>query len=292
LDKRLIVCADDLGLTRGVNNGIVDCYKNGILRSASLLANGPELDHAVELSREHPELDLGIHLSLNDFAPVCPEIMQDLLDGRGFFFSSYLRVIKKISQIPGLGRRIEGEFRCQIEKILEKGVAPSHINSHKHLHLYPTLWKVVNGLAREYGIPYIRYPVERLENLSCLLKHKGNKKFDPKLFFFVAFFLFFTLWHRNGTSRSKKEVKSPDYFCGLYATGFLNKAAISYFIKSMRPGVTELMCHPGYLDDYLKQIPTRLLHSRESEIAALCSARVKQAVKDCKVEVTSFYECR
>jgi len=292
LDKRLIVCADDFGLTRGVNNGIVDCYKNGILRSASLLANGPELDHAVELSREHPELDLGIHLSLNDFAPVCPEIMRDLLDGRGFFFSSYLRVIKKISLIPGLGRRIQGEFRCQIEKILEKGVAPSHINSHKHLHLYPPLWKIVNGLASEYGIPYIRYPVERIENLSCLLKHKGNRRSGRKLLFFVAFFLFFTLLHRYGTSRSKKGVKSPDYFCGLYATGFLSEAVVSDLIKSMRPGLTELMCHPGYLDDDLKQIPTRLLHSRENEIAALCSARVKQAVKDCKVEVTSFYECR
>jgi len=292
LDKRLIVCADDFGLTLGVNNGIVDCYKNGILRSASLLANGPELDHAVELSREQPGLDLGIHLSLNDFAPVCPEIMQDLLDGRGFFFSSYLKVIKKTCLIPGLGRRIRGEFRCQIEKILEKGVAPSHINSHKHLHLFPPLWKIVSGLAREYDIPYVRYPVERIENLSWLLKHKGNRKFGRKLLFFGAFFLFFTLWHSHGTSRSRKVVKSPDYFCGLYATGFLNEAVVSDLIKSMRPGLTELMCHPGYLDDDLKQCPTRLLHSRENEIAALCSARVKQAVKDCKVEVTSFYECR
>ena len=316
----MIVCADDFGLTRGVNRGVIDCYKNGILRSASLLANGQALDHAIELSVSVAGLDLGIHLCLTDLPPVFTKFTGNLIDKHGRFFTSYFKVIKRISVIPGLISQIKGEFRCQIEHILKKNVALSHINSHKHLHIYPPLWKIVSELAKEYQIPYMRYPVEDIARLGYIFWKKNKERSYKELSFFLIYFAVFKTSHTiiktvtnvNGELNpsihenlrnlrlprssgrwywGNLRTKSPDFFCGLFDTGFLDEMSIIDHIVRLRPGVTELMCHPGYVDKALRQLPTRLIHSREKEVAALCSLKVKQALRDNDIKVISFNEC-
>lgn len=291
MEKQLIVCADDFGLTRGVNKGIIHCYKNGILRSASLMANAPALEHATELYRDAEGLDLGIHLCLNDLAPVCMDFSGILVDRHGMFFPKYLEVVKKIVLYPRLVDQIKGEFRCQIEYLLRRDVRLSHINSHKHLHILPPLWKIVSELAREYRIPFVRYPVEGIKNLSRVFFKKGKKKNVKKLCFFSAFFLFYALYPQTKRKVSKEFIKSADFFTGLYNTGFLDTPGFADCIKNLRPGITELMCHPGLVDDNLKKITTKLVLSREKEVEALCSPEVMQAVKINNIKVTSFHEC-
>jgi len=290
LEKKLIVCADDFGLTCGVNKGIIDCYKYGILKSASVLANGPAFEDALKLSSKFPGLDLGIHLFLTEFKPICLNPHGKLIDSDGSFFNKYIKIIKEIVKYPGIIEQIKAEFRCQIECVLEKGIKLSHINSHKHLHIYPSIWKIVLELAQEYKIPFVRFPVENIYRFwQIVLTNNANKEFKEQLTF-VAFCMFFRVrfsnWKKmNGT------IKSPDNFCGLFDTGNLNELTLSGILNGLGSGVTELMCHPGYVDNELLRMSTRLLESREKEVAALCHSGVKKIINDNNIKVTSFHEC-
>lgn len=260
------------------------------------MANGAALDHAIELSKGVPQLDLGIHLCLNDVTPICPEpVLRDLSNKDGTFFSSYSKVISKIITKPALVSKIKGEFRAQIEHLLFRDIKPSHINSHKHLHVFPSLWSVVGDLAREYQIPFIRYPLEEFQRLiQIFLNPKGRKKTIKELLFFSAFFLFF-FTHFKAVKQNRGFVESsiriPDFFCGLYETGILDVQLVLDHIRNIKPGITELMCHPGYVDEDLRRFSTRLLDSRQKEADLLCSSVIMKAIKDNDVEVTSFDEC-
>jgi len=255
------------------------------------MANGPALEHAIDLSINTIGLDLGIHLCLNDLLPVCQDFTYNLVDGNGMFFHSYPKVIKKIIMVPGILSQIKAEFRCQIEHVLNRNIVLSHINSHKHLHIFPPLWQIVSELAEEYKIPFIRYPVEGLEKLAHIYFTKGNGKKMKDFFYFFAFCLFFNMYFQAKRTISKDFIKSADFFIGLFNTGFLDALNIIDYVKGLRPGITELMCHPGYVDDDLFQLPTRLVYSRQEEVQALCSPEVMQAIKDNNIEVISFNEC-
>lgn len=143
-NRRLIVNADDFGLTEGVNAGIVAAFQKGILRSASLMANGGGFDDAIRLALENPGLDVGCHLMLisgraiskpdHDLPESAPHLLASLVSG--------WRVAA-----------IEREFAAQIEKIQAAGVSPSHLDTHKHTHLAPPVLEAVLRVAKNRGIP-------------------------------------------------------------------------------------------------------------------------------------------
>lgn len=294
MKKELIVCADDFGFTRGVNKGIVECFKNGILRSASLMANGAALEHAVELAATVPELDLGIHLCINDLSPLCPELVgKELVNDNGRYFSSFSKVVKKLIVQPRVADKIKEEFRSQIEFLLSRNVRLSHINSHKHIHIYPQLWQIVIDLAGEYKIPFVRYPLEKMQRLykSVLKRRKGRKKTARDFVFFSAFFLFFFMHYQSvklSISSGELCCHIPDFFYGLYDTGFLDEDTMADMAGAIRPGINEFMCHPGYIDNELLNLPTRLIYSREKEVDLLCSSTVKEVLEENDVCITSF----
>jgi len=288
IHKRLIVCADDFGLTKGVNNGIVQCFQKGILTSTSLMANGPNFIHALSLTEQNPGLDVGIHLTLTDLMPIRPFLIKDLIGPDSKFFTNYLSVIKKIISKPNILGQIKDEFRAQIEYILQKGIIPSHINSHKHIHIFPPIWKIVLKLAREYRIPFVRYPAEKFYGLGYIFLNKKHQDRYKILLSYLFFVVFLKLFDNCNKIRANSDIKIPDYFCGLFDPGTLGTERIIAHIKKLSPGTTELMCHPGYLDKALLQLPTRLLISREKELKALCSPEVRQAIKNNKVMLTSF----
>jgi len=287
--KRLIVCADDFGLTKGVNNGIIKCFQKGILTSTSLMANGPKFRHALHLAEKNPGLDVGIHLTLTDLSPLRPYLIKNLIKTNGKFFTSYLKVIKKILLKPTTLTQIEDEFRFQIEHILQKGIIPSHINSHKHIHIFPPIWKIVIKLAWVYQIPFIRYPLENFSNLKHIFFSGTRKNSYKVLPAYLLFDLFLKLVDTD-TYNNKGNIKKSDFFCGLFDTGTLGTEQIIDHIQKLKTGTTELMCHPGYSDKDLLQLPTRLLNSREKELEALCSPEVKRAIQINNIKVISFNE--
>lgn len=290
MEKRLIVCADDFGLTCGVNQGIIDCHRYGILKSASVLAKGPAFDHGIMLASQFPGLDLGIHLYLTEFKPVSRLFLGNLTDKNERFLKKYIEIVKQLIKKPEIIQQIKGEFRCQIEYLLKRGIQPSHINSHKHLHAYPSIWKIVLDLALEYKIAFVRCPVEKNAGFRQNLTAGYSRKAFKNQLVLLAFNQLLST--RFVCCQSQHEsIKIPDYFYGLFDTGYLNECNISNFLVGLKPGITELMCHPGYVDHDLLQMPTRLLRSREKEVAALCHSGVKKIVNNKNIKVVSFHEC-
>lgn len=264
--RKLIVNADDFGFTRDVNEGILHAHEHGIVRSASLLATGPAFQHAVELARATPSLDVGAHLALVG--------LPSALDGRPLPSTPFALLRAMASHRLD----IHAELAAQMDRIVRAGIQPSHINTHKHTHLFPAVLKAVTRLARQYGVPWVRRPFDSAWpadpgaplRLKLALRTAGPLRahFDRVL--------------------ARSGCRSTDHFAGLLATGRFDAAALVRFIRALPPGSTEFMCHPGRCGTELAQAPTRLKASRERELEALVSAAVLQAVAESDVELCNW----
>src|SRR5262249_20914256 len=151
--RRLVVNADDFGLTVGVNDGILDAHEHGILTSASLFANAPATADAIRRARWHPSLGIGVHLALVDGAPVLPPAdVPTLVTGDGRFRRSWKPFVAACLRGRVSLVEVERELTAQIETIVAAGVLPTHLDTHKHVHAYPPIFAVVSRLAARFGI--------------------------------------------------------------------------------------------------------------------------------------------
>jgi chitin disaccharide deacetylase len=240
--KRLVINADDFGFTRDVNAGIVQAHREGVLTATTLMANGDAFEDAVRLARETPALDIGCHLVLVQG--------RSLITGQPF--------PGKIPRLLALLLRkqldVYAELRAQIERITAAGIRPSHLDSHKHTHVLPNVFRQVVRLAQEFHIPYVR--------LSLGSPYRR----------FAA---------RYG-------VQMTDHFLGFRLTGSLDEQTLASTLAALPDGTTELMCHPGYLGPELAAASTRLKESRINELDALTSPRIRQLVIERQIQLTSF----
>ena len=163
--KKLILNADDFGMTRGVNEGIVRAHREGILTSTTLMANGDAFDDAVERARENPELGVGCHMVLVGGKCVAPrESVASLVDASGTLPDSLPLFVARISSGMIRGEEIERELRAQIAKIRAAGIEPTHLDTHKHTHAHPRVMEVLGKVAKECGIMRVRKPIEDLRD--------------------------------------------------------------------------------------------------------------------------------
>jgi chitin disaccharide deacetylase len=244
--KRLIINADDFGFTRDVNAGIIQAHREGVLTSATLMATGDAFDDAVELARETPTLDIGCHLVLVQG--------NSLLTGRRF--PEGPRAL-----LPALARNqldVYAELRVQVEKIVAAGIRPTHLDSHKHTHIVPKIFRAVVRLAHEFHIPYVRLPVPNLVR---------------------SFYLRMAQQH---------DVKMTDHFLGFRLTGRLNEQSFALALRGLREGTTEFMCHPGLLGPELAAAGTRLKESRVRELEALIAPGIRQLINEAGVHLGPF----
>ncbi len=161
--KTLILNADDFGLTRGVNEGIIRAHRDGILTSATLMATGPAFEDAVEGARATPTLGVGCHLVLTGGVAIAPrKEIPSLVDAAGRLPRSLGSFVARLSSGRILTQEIEVELRAQIEKIRAAGIEPTHCDTHKHTHAHPAVMKVLARLIQELKIPRVRKPVEDL----------------------------------------------------------------------------------------------------------------------------------
>jgi hopanoid biosynthesis associated protein HpnK len=286
--KRLIVNADDFGLTAKVNQAIVDGHCRGLISSTSLLANGEAFESAVALSRQAPRLGIGVHLNLTEGKPVAPGSgIPSLINGQGFF----ARTPGSLWRAILLGRvstaEVEKELRAQIEKVLAAGIVPTHLDSHKHVHALPVLGKMSIRLAREYGIPALRCVAERRPGLSRLL---GRYPRAVTTVFRQLFNSFVLAVISRGWRRQLRPagVACASHFYGLTPTGFLDEEILSQILRHLPDGTSELMCHPGIVDNALRQTPTRLREQREIEYQALTRPAIKLLAQDLGIELVSY----
>lgn len=148
---KLIINADDFGISRAINLGIIEGFKNGVITSTSLMCNMKEANHAVNLAKENQDLGVGIHLVLTAGKPISKEI-KTLIDEKGQFLK-YDELIKNENMDIN---EIEREFRCQLDKFFSFGIKPTHIDTHHHIHSIDKVFSIVYKLAKEYELP-VRY---------------------------------------------------------------------------------------------------------------------------------------
>lgn len=264
--RKLVVNADDFGFTRDVNEGIIEAHRWGILTAATLMANGAAFDHAVELARENPSLDVGCHLVLVDGRS---------LAGEG---APLPATVSALMGATVLGRiRIYDELAAQVRRIAGAGLRPTHLDTHKHTHLFPPVLEAVARIAEEFRIPWVRRPfdfplqpgrVSWKRRLASRSLHIVRRRFQNVL-------------ARHGC-------RTTDHFAGFQITGHFDAAGVAALIRALPPGSTELMCHPGRCGEELRQARTRLKASREQELQALVSGEVREALEESGVALASF----
>ena len=280
--KRVIVNADDFGLCQGVNRGIVLAHQKGILTSATLMANMPGFDEAVEMARDHPRLGVGVHLNLLRGEPVTPaRDVASLVRADGFLHGSAYAFIRKLGSGRISGGDIEKELRAQIEKAFAAGVPVSHFDSEKHLHMIPPVFRIVIRLAEEYRVPRVRYVRE------CCLAPRVTQSFKA-----LALSLSCRFMRRRILDHG---IMTADHFYGICRSGQMTASRLRKILARLGDGVTEIMVHPGFMTSDLlameKKIGSYYINNlRERELQALLDDGVKGLVRDGGIQLINFSE--
>ena len=266
--KQLIVNADDFGFTPDVNEGIVEANRTGVLTATTLMANGAAFDDAVRLAKATPDLDVGCHLVL--------------VSGRSVHTGQALppTVSKLLLAIARREIRIYDELSAQVRKIVAAGIAPTHLDTHKHTHLAPPVLEAVARIADEFDIGWVRRPFDFPMTTNTPLMTRATSR---------ALQVVRRRFHRT---LERRRCRTTDTFAGFQITGRFRAAELVELIRQLPDGLTELMCHPGRCRDTLRQAKTRLKESREEELRALVAPATRQALEANGVELVNYRTCR
>jgi hopanoid biosynthesis associated protein HpnK len=276
--RNLIVNADDLGWTEGVNRGIAEAHRNGIVSSASLLANGRAFASGAQLARTTPGLGVGVHLNLSDGGPVAPrELVPSLTNDVGEFAGGPEHLLLRIAKRGLVLREVEEEWDAQIGKVREAGIEATHLDGHKHVHMLPGLFEIVLRLARRYGIGAVRIAHEASSLRAAL--SAGDEKHAGVVLKQGVQARGLKLLARDAREQAQRAgISAADYFCGIAQTGEITKEGVARLLRNLPEGTTELMCHPGYSDEALQNTATRLQASRQRELEILTDAEIRNLV--------------
>ena len=290
--RRLIVNADDLGLTAGVNRAIAEAHQRGIVTSTTLMANSRSFTGAAEWSRAASDgISVGCHVVLMDGEPVLPaEKVPTLLepnnDGTRRFRDSLNHFVIASFRHKMNSDEIEAEAAAQIERIQQSGIQPSHFDTHKHAHMFPAVLRPLLRAAKARGVPAVRNPFGQVWPLplSNLLRTQRLWKRFAQLN---------VLRKLGGSFRAEVAahgLRTTDGSLGVLATGSLDLKLFSAMIEHMPEGTWEFVCHPGYNDAELDGVRTRLRQSREQELALLTAPEVKQLLARRGIELISYHD--
>ena len=261
--NHLIINADDFGLTAGVNRAILELHEAEVLTSTTLMAKAAATEEAIELARSMPSLGVGCHVVLVDGEPVLPaRELPTLVDQRTGRFQPTLGMFLP-RLLSGRIRRseIEAEAAAQIALLQSRGVALTHIDTHKHVHMFPKVLRPVLRAATAAGIRIVRNPFEPGWSLRATPGAPWLRRAEVTL-----------LRRLVGAFRrivAKEGFATTDGAIGVLATGTLDAVTVASLLRNMPGGTWELVSHPGYNDAELARAYTRLRASRETEREAL-----------------------
>jgi len=263
--SRLIVNADDFGLTAGVNRAIAELHAAGAVTSATLMARAPATADAIEIARRTPTLGVGCHIVLVDGAPVLPpDRIPSLIDPRtGQFRTSLSAFLPRLFSGNIDTSEIEAEAVAQIALLQGSGLELTHVDTHKHTHMFHPVLRAVLRAARAAGINKIRSPFEPAwasratarASLTRVAELTILRRLRPASLRLVA----------------EAGFATTDGTIAMAATGTLDAQTLTSLIGRMEPGTWELVTHPGYNDADLDRVRTRLRESREKERTALAA---------------------
>lgn len=249
-NKKFVLNADDFGMSKAFNTAILEGYQNGILKSASLVANGDAFDEAVKsIIPACPELGVGVHLNIIEGKALVKD-QRELTDANGNFDNSYGKLIMKAynPKNPDFMKELEAEFCAQIDKIRNAGVKITHIDSHVHTHAIPPIFKLVCKLAKDYEIPQIRTQYEHFYIVPDVFKHL-NKTYPLNLIK-IALLNFFTI--KNKLLLHKYGLHTNNFLIGVGYTSMMNTLTVSCGLSVLKnkKGITvEALIHPCRYED-------------------------------------------
>ncbi len=283
--RRLIVNADDFGLTLGVDRGIVEAHGQGIVTSATVMTNAAAFDDAIQRAKSAPRLSTGCHVVLVDGLPVLDgKQIPTLTSGAAAHFYPSLSSFA----LRAVGGRIhpdeiEAEATAQIRKLQATGIVVSHFDTHKHTHIFPQVLQPLLRAARACGVTAVRNPFGPL-HLSIVAKRPSLWKRHAKVTFLNR------LGKSFRRSVSSAGLLTPDGTLGIVATGALDLGLFESIVDSLPEGTWELVCHPGYNDAELARVRTRLRESRELELRVLTSADAREMLVRRGVQLISYHD--
>lgn len=275
--RRVIINADDFGLTRGVNRAVLELHQAGVLTSATLMAQAAATEDAIEIALKTSPLGVGCHVVLLDGRPQrSPREILTLVDpDTGQFHSNLGTFLRNLLLGCIRPADIQSEAAAQINRLQSSGLRLTHIDTHKHTHMFPAVLRPLLRAARSAGILSVRNPFEPTWSRRATPTAPLARRMEVRLLHRLeSTFLRVVAEHGFTTTGGS---------LGLLATGTLDATALHSILESAPDGTWELITHPGYNDLDLAQAHTRLLASRDTERQALLA----MAMPKC-MELTSF----
>jgi chitin disaccharide deacetylase len=291
--RRLIVNADDFGFTAGVNRGIVEAHSRGVVTSSTLMANGRAFSDAVQLARTLPQLSVGCHVVLIDGQPVLdPKTIASLVadrsanhDGGAARFRDGISGFALRALAGRLdSHEIEVEATAQIRKLQAAGIVVSHLDTHKHTHLFPPVLRPLLKAGAACGVRALRNPFGPRRPLRSgqLLARPGVWTRYAEMRVLQGFAASFR------AAAEKEGFATPDGTLGVEVTGMLDETLFRAIATSIPNGTWEFVCHPGYNDADLGAAKTRLRESREIELHALTLPEARNTLSQAGIDLISY----
>jgi hopanoid biosynthesis associated protein HpnK len=277
--KRIIINADDFGISSGVNKAVAQAHTNGVLTSATIMANMPAAEEAVKIAKQMPDLGVGVHLNLFEGKPLSKDSDIDcLLDDNGDFALTPAKLSLLSIARGKIRKAIRAELAAQIQWVIDNGLKPTHLDSHKHIHSFPPIFPMVCGLARRFEIPAIRFTLEPKQLLAMPwpLPSEGGRKRAKGLRVMAKI---------NRIQNS--DFLKTDCLLGIAHTGKIDVNFFKAVALYSSAATAEVMTHPG-LEDGSNQSQIRHLNQRKVEFEALCSERTKQYFKDSAIKLVHY----
>ena len=264
---RLIVNADDFGMAPGVNRAILELHAAEVLTSATLMARAAATEEAVQMALAMPTLGVGCHVVLVNGTPVSDtQRVSSLVDGATSAFHETIGAfLKRLYTARIRPSQIEAEASAQIALLQGYGLRLTHIDTHKHLHMFPGVLGPVLRAARAAGIRAIRNPFEPIWSINATANAPDTRRAEV--------LLLRRLERRFRRIVAREGFVTTDGSIGVLATGTLELSVVHSLISAMPEGTFEFVSHPGYRDDALARANTRLLESREIERNALVAIK-------------------
>jgi hopanoid biosynthesis associated protein HpnK len=269
--RRLIVNADDFGLSTSVNTAVIRAHGEGILTTASLMVNEPGLDEAVALAKQNPKLGVGLHLSLLcGRAALSPEKIPGLVNPRGEFSENPVATGFRYFFQRGLQQQLRAEIHAQFEKFRATGLPLDHVNGHLHLHLHPTVFRILMDDAEKLGIRRLRLTQEPFWMDVPLASGR-------RLYRSTHAAIYFCLSWRAQSALRRKNIRHTQRVFGLLQNAHMNEDYLLKLLSVLPAGDSELYSHPS-LDEF------------KHEFDALVSPRVKELVKKLGIELIRYQD--
>ena len=284
--RRLIINADDFGLTHGVNRAIAESHVHGVVTSTTLMANSGAFDEAVQLAKSNKDWSVGCHLVLVDGEPLIdPGRIPGLVPGRDSHKFRNGVGILALQSLAGMldSDQVEAESVAQIRKLQANGINVSHIDTHKHTHIFPAVLEGILRAARICGVSAVRNPFESFAADFARTRQQLWKRYLQ-----VRFLRRLASPFRKAVQ--KAGMRTPDGTLGIVVTGHLDRQLFQGIAENIPEGTWEFVCHPGYVDDDLQTITTRLRESRRNELELLTSPETREVLASRDVELITYLD--